>query len=145
MLPKLTTDRNPTPVLHAPFDHPHRLFTLKLRQLAEQYGDEVASDVLLRSRNKMNSFSQSGGGTAPSSPLTQSVAGLPASSQPQARATGVDARTQGAPPSSYAFSGPGGNGNNGGGAAGGQQRNSGYGTYGSSAYQMNMLGKGPGE
>ncbi|KAF8323897.1 hypothetical protein DL93DRAFT_2123598 [Clavulina sp. PMI_390] len=44
------------------------------QQLAEQYGDEVASDVLSRSRNKMNS----GLGSMPGSPATQSMNHLPA-------------------------------------------------------------------
>lgn len=120
-----------------------------LRQLAEQYGDEVASDVLSRSRNKMNSF-HSGMGTAPSSPITSQGGGLPA----QSRTTGVDTRGYAqpqpgygsAPPSSYPFSGPGG-GNPGrstppGATGSAGKRNSGYATYGSSAYQMSMLGKG---
>lgn len=118
------------------------------RQLAEQYGDEVASDVLSRSRNKMNSF-HSGMGTAPSSPITSS-GGLPA----QGRATGVDSRGYAqpqpgygsAPPSSYPVPGGGAGRSTPPGATGsGAKRSSGYATYGSSAYQMSMLGKGAGE
>ena len=127
------------------------LIDTRSRQLAEQYGDDVASDVLLRSRNKIASLSS---GTAPPSPMTLSFSQpLP---QPQARATGVDARGGGYaqpqpgysnPPSSYPFAAPaaassstppGGPGNN-------NRRNSNYTTYGSSAYQMNMLSKGPNE
>jgi len=128
----------------------HRPDQSVARQLAEQYGDEVASDVLLRSRNKIASLS---GGTAPSSPLPQSFS-QPLPPQPQARATGVDPRGgdgyarppmgYGSPaPSSYPFSGPP--------AAvssaspDGNRPGSGYATYGSSAYQMNMLSRGPNE
>jgi hypothetical protein len=120
------------------------------RQLAEQYGDDVASDVLFRSRNKIASLS---GGTAPPSPLTQSFnQPLP---QPQARASGVDPRGGGYAqpqpgyanntPSSYPFAGPpaAGSSTPPGGAGNNNKRYSTYTTYGSSAYRMSMLSKGP--